>query len=56
MIRVMCIALLLTGCTLSQVKITKDIGCIVVTEESRAEIRAKQNLKTNICGDDLNAN
>lgn len=45
------------GCTPMQVvqttKTAKEIGCIVVTKESRAEIRAKQSIKTNICGDDI---
>lgn len=39
--------------TVQTVKTVKDIGCIVVTPESRAEIRSKQNLKTNICKDDI---
>ena len=45
--------LILSGCTLQQAAMVKQAGCVVTTEEGRAEIRAKQKLKTNICGDKL---
>lgn len=48
---------LIYGCApndqLTRAQAIKDIGCVIITEESRAEIREKQNVKTNICGDDL---
>ncbi len=57
-ISIIALSLLLGGCTVSQAKHTlvfvKGVGCVVVTEESRAEIRSKQNVKTNICDDKLN--
>ena len=46
------IALSLTAC-MQEVKNVKDIGCVLITEESRAEIREGQKIKTNICQDDL---
>ena len=51
-ILIMCTALLFTGC-IDQVKVAKDIGCTVITPESRAEIRAGMKVKTNVCQDDL---
>lgn len=39
--------------TVQTVKAVKDIGCVVVTSETRAEIRSKQNVQTNICMDDI---
>lgn len=39
--------------TVQTVKTAKDIGCIIVTPETRAEIRSKQDIKTNICLDDI---
>ena len=45
------------GCTPTQVYKTGSAvykaGCVATTAESRAEIRDKQKLKTNICGDEL---
>lgn len=50
---VLCITL--TGCGLTEaIAITGAIGTIVcngTTEESRSDIRAKQRLQTDICGD-----
>ena len=49
--------ILIVGCTPLQVietgKTVKDISCIVVTKETRAEIRSNQKIKTNICLDDI---
>ena len=39
--------------TVQTVKAVKDIGCVVVTAETRAEIRSKQNVQTNICMDEI---
>lgn len=47
------LTLVLSGCTLEQAAIVKQAGCLTTTEEGRAEIRAKQKVKTNICGDKL---
>lgn len=48
---------LIVGCTPAQVvktgKALHSAGCIVVTKETRAEIRSNQNIKTNICLDDI---
>lgn len=45
----------LTGCGLTEaIAITGAVGTIVcngTTEDSRADIRAKQKLQTDICGD-----
>ena len=45
------------SCTPLQVvkttKTVKDLGCIVMTAEARAEIRAGQKYKTNICRDEI---
>ena len=51
------LTIFLTGCNavtaVKAAKVVKDIGCITTTEEGRAEIREKQRLKTNVCGDEL---
>jgi hypothetical protein len=48
---------LVAGCTPTQVvktgKALHSAGCIVVTKETRAEIRSNQKIKTNICLDDI---
>ncbi len=56
-ITILALLVLLTGCNaitaVKTVGVVKDLGCVVITEESRADIRAKQKVKTNVCGDEL---
>jgi len=47
------LTLALYGCTLEQAAMVKQAGCLTTTESGRAEIREKQKIKTNICGDKL---
>ncbi len=51
--RIILLILILSGCTLDQAVMIKQVGCAVTTEEGRAEIREGQKIKTNICGDKL---
>jgi len=51
--RIILLTLILSGCTLDQALMVKQAGCVVTTEEGRAEIREGQKIKTNICGDKI---
>ncbi len=41
----------LAGCNMQNVKTGVDIGCATTTKEYRAEVRSKQNIPTDLCGD-----
>lgn len=51
------LALALSGCQWATVyrvgSVAHKAGCAATTAEGRAEIRAKQRVKTNVCGDDI---
>lgn len=40
-----------SGCSFQDAKLARDVGCFVTTKEGRAEIRSKQAVKTDVCGD-----
>ena len=51
MIKTLSILLLLVVSGCAEIQPYVDLGCAITTEEGRAEIRDKQVIKTDICGD-----